>query len=118
MFKNKKTEEPENIKDVLKVFEELKIENAKIRQELKSLKEISKSCFSKFSAIRYNPFSNIGGDQSFSITLLDGKNSGFILTSLFTNEGSRIYSKPVKDGKSDYELSQEEKKSLEEALNM
>lgn len=117
MFKKKDKQEPENIQDILKAFKELKLESEKTREELLKMREISKACLYKFSVIRYNPFSNIGGDQSFSIAILNGKNDGFVITSLLTNEGTRIYTKPIKNGVSEYELSGEEKKVLEEAKN-
>jgi hypothetical protein len=115
MFNKKDKKEPENVQDILRAFEELKLENIKTREELLKMREISKNCLYKFSVIRYNPFSNIGGDQSFSIAILNGEDSGFVLTSLFTNEGTRIYTKPIKNGISGYELSDEEKKVIEQA---
>ena len=62
---------------------------------------------------RFNPFSEIGGDQSFAFALLDGKNNGFVVTSFYTKEGNRVYGKPIKNGKSQYALSQEELKAVE-----
>lgn len=116
MFKKNK-QEPESLESILKTFEELKLESVKTREELERMREISRNCLYKFSVVRYNPFSNIGGDQSFSIAILNGEDSGFVLTSLFTNEGTRVYAKPVENGISDYELSGEEKKAIEQAKN-
>lgn len=115
MFKNRGKKEPENIQDILEAFNDLKLEGEKTKLELEKMKEISKNCLYKFSAIRYNPFSNMGGDQSFSIALLNGENDGFVITSLLTSEGARIYTKPIKKGVSEYNLSGEEKKAIEEA---
>src|SRR4030042_2080306 len=42
----------------------------------------------KVGVIRYNPFKDLGGDQSFAIALLDGKNSGLAISSLHTREGT------------------------------
>lgn len=78
--------------------------------ETRSLKNIQ-----KVGLIRFNPFDEIGGDQSFSLCLLDGLNDGFIVTCLHTRDRSRVYAKAVKDGKSKLDLSKEELKSLEEA---
>lgn len=71
----------------------------------------------KVGLVRYNPFSGMGGDQSFSIALLDSKDNGFIITSLFSREGTRVYAKPVKNGQSEYQLSDEEKEAIEKAKN-
>jgi len=116
MFKKNK-QEPESLENILKAFEELKLESVKTREELEKMREISKRCLYKFSVVRYNPFSNIGGDQSFSIAILNGEDSGFVFTNLFTSEGTRAYTKPIKNGISDYELSEEEKKVIEQAKN-
>jgi hypothetical protein len=115
MFKKKEKQEPENMQDILKAFEGLKLESEKTRKELQKMREISKNCLYKFSVIRYNPFSNIGGDQSFSIAILNGEDDGLVITSLLTSEGTRVYTKPIKKGASEYELSGEEKKAIEQA---
>ena len=58
----------------------------------------------------------MGGNQSFVIALLDDKNNGFVISSLFIKEGNRVYAKAVKDGKSDYLLSNEEKEAIAIAM--
>lgn len=64
--------------------------------------------------IRFNPFKDIGGDQSFSLALLDGKNSGITFSSLHTREGTRVYVKPIIKGKSEkYTLTEEEKQAVQ-----
>jgi len=108
LFKNKKDEEPKNLKEVLKEFEELKKQVEKISQS-------SKASVQKVGMVRYNPFSNVGGDQSFSVALLDGDNNGVVITSLYSREGNRVYGKAVKSGASEYSLSNEEKKAIEKA---
>ncbi len=65
--------------------------------------------------VRFNPFKEIGGDQSFSIALLDSNNDGIVITSLYGREGNRVFGKPIKNGKSRYLLSGEEKKAIEQA---
>jgi hypothetical protein len=70
----------------------------------------------KIGLIRFNPFKEIGGDHSFSLTLLDANDDGFILTGLHTRERTRMYIKDIKEGKSKYELSKEEKLALRKAL--
>lgn len=71
----------------------------------------------KVSVLRYNPFGDTGGDQSFAIALLDAKNSGVIISSLHGRDRTRIYAKPITAGDATpYELSSEEKNVLEEAM--
>lgn len=71
----------------------------------------------KVGIIRFNPFNDIGGDQSFSVALLDGKNSGVVISSLHTKEGTRVYSKPIIKGEaSKYSLTEEEKNVVKIAI--
>jgi hypothetical protein len=69
----------------------------------------------KISIVRFNPFGDTGGDQSFVLAVLDAHNSGYVLTSIHGREGTRVYVKPVDDGKSKYPLSDEEKQALSQA---
>ena len=85
-----------------------------ISSEINTLKENS---LQKIGIKRYNPFSDSGPDQSFTISLLDGKNNGIVLTSLHLNESFRVYAKPIKNGKSNYQLSKEELESLNELIS-
>jgi len=71
----------------------------------------------KVSAIRFNPFKDVGGNQSFSIALLNGKNTGITITALYTKEGTRVYAKAITGGESlNFPLTEEEKKAIETAI--
>jgi hypothetical protein len=94
---------------------EKRLENAFL--EIAELQKTSKKTFQKLGVVRYNPFNDMGGNQSFIIALLDEKNNGFVLSSFFDKEGSRIFTKTVKQGKSDRILSKEEEKAIEKAIN-
>jgi hypothetical protein len=69
----------------------------------------------KVGLIRFNPFKELGGDHSFSLAILDGEDSGVIITSLHTRDRTRVYMKSIKKGQSDTDLSEEEKKALGKA---
>lgn len=110
------------LNEVLRVLDEVarrdKILSRNIRQvALEGLRHTQ-----KVSVLRYNPYEDTGGDQSFSIALLDGTKTGFILTSLHTRSGTRIYTKAIVEGKSTVKLSKEEeqvlKKVTEEEKNV
>ncbi len=98
-----------NIKDKLEeLFEEIK--------QLQVLKRDSAGFVQKIVCKRYNPYRDTGGDQSFSMALLDGKGDGVVISSLHSRAGTRVFAKPVKDGKEDqFQLSQEEMEVLKEA---
>lgn len=69
----------------------------------------------KISIVRFNPFGDTGGDQSFVLAVLDAHNSGYVITSIHGREGTRVYVKPIDDGSSKYPLSEEEKRALGQA---
>ena len=89
---------------------------ANLEREVKKLEEEGTLHVQNVGLVRFNPFRETGGDHSFSLALLNAKNTGIILTSLHTRERTRVYIKAVKKGKSEYEFSQEEKKALSKAL--
>lgn len=69
--------------------------------------------FHKFAMIRFNPFKEVGGNQSFSLALLNGRNNGLVLSSLYTREGTRVYTKAIVNGASEnYPLTEEEKEVI------
>ena len=96
----------------------------KLNEETKELYEICEKIhtlaskgLSRVGYIRFNPFKDVGGDQSFAIALLDGKKNGIVLSSLFTREGTRVYSKPVIAGGATkrYPFTEEEKHAIDSA---
>ncbi len=73
----------------------------------------------KVGLVRYNPFAETGGDQSFCLSLLDGNNNGLVISSLHSRDATRIYAKPVKKGKAaGYDLSAEEKQAIKRAKKL
>jgi len=72
----------------------------------------------KIKLIRFNPFDDVGGDQSFILVLLNKENSGILLTSLHHRSFTRIYAKPIKNGQGDnITLSKEEKSAILKAIS-
>lgn len=88
-----------------------------IQQDLDDIETEMKTHLQKVGFIRFNPFSDTGGNQSFSFCLLDDNNDGIVITSLHSRDSTRIYSKKIKKGVADgRELSKEEKEALKNAL--
>jgi hypothetical protein len=82
------------------------------------LRELGLKSIHKFSVLRFNPFKEVGSNQSFSLALLDGKNNGAVISSLHTREGTRVYAKPIKNAEADgFPLTDEERQVIQEALN-
>lgn len=109
-------------KGIDQILEEQFAQIKKLNLEVKELQAISEQLaqlatlsITKVGMIRYNPFGDVGGDQSFSIVLLNHQNDGLVLSSLHGREGTRVYSKPLENGKSKYHLSEEEEEAIKEA---
>lgn len=73
-------------------------------------------CLQHVGVVRYNAFDNMGGDQSFSIALLDEDGDGLVLTGLYGRDATTCFAKPVKNSKSTYPLSDEEEEAIEKAF--
>jgi len=82
----------------------------------RELEELSQRTLQKVGVIRYNPFADTGGDQSFAIALLDSLGNGVVLSSLHSRTDTRVFAKPVQGGRSRYPLSDEEQDAIRKAL--
>lgn len=100
------------IKDLVRQDEDMK----SIHKEIGLLKEFSQISFRKMAFMRFNPFQDVGSDQSFILVMLDANNSGIVFTSHFGRDFNKIYGKPIVEGKCEYQLSEEEKKVLSQAM--
>ena len=115
-FNGKKASDLEGV-----LFEEikrLKKAESDIKQLTKTSKDLEKmssQSIQKTGVVRFNPFKETGGDQSFVIALLDPNDNGLVISSLYTRQGTRIYSKPIEKGLSKYPLSKEETEALKKA---
>ena len=70
----------------------------------------------KIGLIRFNPFRDYSGNQSFALALLNSKNNGMIISSIHTREGTRIYTKEIHGGAPvNNELTAEEKEAVAHA---
>lgn len=111
-------------RDIRKKFEEVLKQTGGFRQDLDKLKDrlsfIDKSGLKHIQRVelsRYNPYNETGGDQSFSLALLDNQGNGMVLTSLHARSGTRVYAKQVISGKGEkHQLSKEEEAVIKKAL--
>lgn len=116
-FEGKKTKDLEEvIAEQLKRTKKTESDIEKLFKWNEDLQKIADISIQKVGVIRFNPFKDTGGDQSFAITLLDKDNNGLVISSLYSREGTRIYTKPIEKGASSYHLSEEEKKAIAKAM--
>jgi hypothetical protein len=70
-----------------------------------------------YGVVRYNAFANAGGEQSFSLALVDAKGSGVVVSGLHGRE-MRVYAKPLTQWRAAHSLSSEEQEALGLAREM
>ena len=80
------------------------------------LEAAQRRSFQRVGLVRYNPFEDTGGNQSFALALLDAKGDGWILSSLHARSGTRVYAKAIKAGRAEAGLSEEETAALGQAM--
>jgi len=116
IFSKKEKKEPQNLEEILNVFRGLEGRVKKLERISEEIIEKNKFSVQKIGIVRYNPFSDVGGDQSFSLALLDENNNGVVITSLFTRDDNRVYGKAINKGLSKHSLSKEESKAINQAI--
>lgn len=87
-----------------------------IRRAVSALDSLVTASVQRIGLVRYNPFQDTGGDQSFALALLDKRGDGVVISSLHGRTNTRFYAKLVKEGASQLSLSDEERQALAQAL--
>jgi hypothetical protein len=75
-----------------------------------------KLTYQKIGLVKYDAFNEMGGKLSFSLSMLDAENNGFIISAMHTRDGCYTYIKEIIDGNSVIVLSEEEQKALDRAM--
>lgn len=102
------------LKHLKKSQKSLRKNNDKLFQEIEAIRHKVEPHIQKLGFVRYNPFGNTGGDQSFCLCLLDERDNGILLTSLHARQQTRLYTKEIEAGKTKdgSQLSKEEQSCL------
>ncbi len=102
-------------RDIRKKFEEI----VKLVDQLGADRKKSLEYIQRVEILRFNPYDDTGGDQSFTVCLLDSGGSGVVITSLHARSGTRVFGKQIVNGKSvKYELSKEEEAVIGKAMKV
>ena len=113
-------------KDLKSLLEHIDHMLNKHQQELEQLQRTvkkdqdqSRKHLQKYALVRFNPFDETGGDQSFALSLHNADDEGFVVTSLHSRDVTRVYAKNIgsnngKQKKS--ELSKEEHEVVAQAI--
>jgi len=83
---------------------EIAVINSKLKKSIRGIE-----------TIRFNPFPDQGSNQSFAVGMLNEEGDGLVISSLYSRDRMSVFAKPVKNGRSEYELSDEERMALDKA---
>lgn len=106
----------EDLENYMYRVERVERQNAEIISYCKNLDEEVAKCIQKVGIVRYSAFKDTGSDLSFAVAMLDENNDGIVFNGIYSREMSNIYAKPVKNGVSEYTLSEEEKEAIRRAI--
>ena len=111
-----------NLSSILQtLLKELEVTQDDIKSLIKRCDTIEKEGMfhiQRIGLLRFNPFKDTGGDQSFILALLNGEKTGIVISGLYSRSGTRWYAKKVNKGVGiEHVLSDEEKKAIEQAVS-
>lgn len=105
-------------KEIQKMVNNVNEENKIIHANCKSLEKQLNECFQNIGIVKYDAFDDVGSKLSFAIALLDNKDNGFIINSVYGRSSSNVYAKIIENGNSTQTLSEEEIKALNKAKDL
>ncbi len=100
----------------IREVEQVTATNARILEENEFIRQFLRKTIVRTAMVRFRAFEDMGGDLSYAVAMLDANNDGVIFSSIFARADSRSYIKPIKNGSSEYPLTDEEKGVLKEAM--
>ncbi len=106
-------------KRISDIFDEQGAQRSLLDSHSRQLKDLyfkQQYNYQKMGLVKYDAFKEMGGKLSFCLVLLDEKNNGFLMNSVHSSDGCYSYTKRIKNGQSDLELSPEEVVALKKAV--
>ena len=100
--------------DHLKMEEDIQ----KNREDIYELQDLLQNAIQRVGIVKYDAFSQMGGNLSFALALLDNNNNGIVLNTVQSTDGCYSYSKVITAGVSDVELGKEEREALGKAMSI
>ncbi|KKS76654.1 MAG: hypothetical protein UV64_C0025G0009 [Parcubacteria group bacterium GW2011_GWC1_43_11b] len=116
IFRGKKAGDLEDVLvDMGRSIDELSTKHSHLKNFTDNIDSRLKTAIQKVYTLRFNPFRDHGGNQSFATALLDEMSDGVVISSLYSRDKVSVYAKPIVNGQSDFELSDEERESIAKA---
>lgn len=117
MFKGSKIRNLEGmIVDINKKMIQIEENESNIKNHLNSIDKRLDKSIRNIETIRFNPFIESGSNQSFAMSLVNDEGNGVVISSLYARDRMSIFAKPINKGKSEFDLSIEEKEVLNKSL--
>jgi len=98
----------DHVADVRKAGDQARVADQLVRR----LEKASRCNLQHLGLLRFNPFRDTGGDQSFALAIADDHGQGVVISSLHTRDMTRVYAKPLMAWESTYALTDEEKQVI------
>lgn len=98
-----------------KEMDQVKANAKRVTKEHKEIKYHLETSINKIGLVKYDAFEEMAGNLSFSLALLNSKNTGVVVNSMHTREGCYTYAKEIINGDSYIPLSDEEKEAIQKA---
>jgi hypothetical protein len=87
-----------------------------IQTAMRELELRQNRSYQSIGLVRFNPFTDMGGDQSFALAIVDSFGNGFVMSSLHGRSATRVYAKTVKRGQAAGTVSTEEQLAIDQAM--
>lgn len=114
-----KTTLEESLKQLLSQQDDAMGKIKVILAQIEHLRVSAQDHYQKIGFVRFNPYADTGGNQSFCLCLLNDYNDGIVITSLHSREQTRIYAKQVShDALDQKDFSKEETESIRQAKSI
>ena len=84
-------------------------------EKINYLERQDAACLKKVGLVKYDAFHENKSKLSFAVALLDEWDTGFVLNGMYVRGQTVTYFKPVVEGMSDYELTEEEMEAVNNA---
>ena len=104
------------IQHLISDVEKLKRESRAYANDIDLLFKKHEGAIQKMGLVKYDAFKEMGGNMSFCLVLLDENDNGCVINSVHSSNGCYSYSKRIKNGTCDIDLSAEEQEAMRRAM--
>jgi len=101
----------DHLRERMRMEQEIELLRSRTQELEKRLAESKRH----LGLVRFDAFEDVRGNQSFALALYDDQGNGAVLNSIVGRADCRVYCKPLLNGRSERDLSQEEQRAIREA---